>query len=91
MRDVDEVALQTLENGAEIEIALGAGAIVEERDGLKTLVQRADFCDFLWRADQEILIGMVKPAESADDIASIGADTELGHAPNVDGYLHGVI
>ena len=91
MRDVDQVALQPFENGAELKITLGTGAVVHQRDVLETRGKRSDFRDLLWGANEKILIGMIQTAESTNNVASVGADAELGDAPDIDGDLHGVI
>ena len=89
MRDVDQITLQAFENGAKLKIALGSGAVVEQRNGLEVRGERTDFRYLLWGANQEILIAMIEAAEGANDVASISADAELGDAPDVDGDLHG--
>ncbi len=58
---------------------------------MKIRRQRADLRHFFRRADQEVLALAIQPAQRPHDIAGVGADAELRHAPDVDGDSHGEI
>ena len=88
MRDVSEIAAQALHDRPEFKIALGGPVAFEQGDGMKVGWQRADFSYFFRRANEEILILAVKPAQRPHHISRVGTNAELRHATDVDGNLH---
>src|SRR5262249_15627713 len=88
MRNVDEVAMQLLDQGAGVKISAGGGRRLKQRDGLEVCGKRVHLGDALRRADEYILIFVIKTTEGADDVAGVSADAELGHAPKIDGDFH---
>jgi hypothetical protein len=93
---VHQVALQVFKHGSEFQISLERVVAFGHRNGLEVGRKRADFSDFFWRPDEEKIVGVFyirvfEATERSDDVASIGADAKLGHAPDVNGNLHGRI
>ncbi len=88
VRDMHQSAIETLEDGAALEVTPGSGIGLKQRDRLKVGWERSDFRHFFGRTDQKIFVLMVQPGKRPYDVARVGSDAKLGHAPDIDGYLH---
>src|SRR6266851_9144486 len=71
VRDVYQVASQSLQNVAEFKIALGFGAWNEQRDSVKIGRQGTYFVDLNRRTDEEVFIVMILPSERPHHIADV--------------------
>jgi hypothetical protein len=88
---MDEIATQALENGAKVEIASDGRVVSQQRDSMKIRGQRPDLGYFFRRANQEIFVFAIQPAQRSHDVASVSANAKLRHPPDVDGDSHGRI
>jgi hypothetical protein len=88
MGNVNQVAIQALEDGAIVKIVLYRGIVTQQRDGMEIGRQRADLGDLFRRPNQKIFTLSIQTAQRADDIAGICTDAELSQAPYIDRDSH---
>ena len=74
VRNVHQVAMQALEDGAVIEIALDGGVVAQQRYGVKIRRERADLRHFFRRADQKVF-ALVSSRPSARTILRVYVPT----------------
>ena len=91
MRNVNQFAMQPLDDGTAFKVALYGGVRLEQGDALKIRRQWSNLRYFLRRTDQEILVRMVEPGERPYYVPRVGANAKFRDPPYVDGNLHGMI
>jgi hypothetical protein len=83
-----KIAVQAPKDRPEFEISARGSVGQGEGDSLEIRRERTNFTGFFWRSDQEIGILVVQPAQGANNVADIGAYTEVGHTPDIDRNVH---
>jgi hypothetical protein len=90
VRDVDQIAFQTADDGAKREKTFERIVALVKLNAMKVRRQGLAFGDFLWRADKKILCLLIQPTQGPDHVSDIGAHAEFRHATDVDGHFHGL-
>src|ERR1700733_12613498 len=83
-----QIAVETFQNGAKFAVTLDRTFRRRKFNGMKVGGQRTEFLDLRSRPDQKIFRFTIKPPQRSHHIANVSPDTEVGHAPDVDGNLH---
>jgi len=91
MGNMNQFALQPLDDAAKFKVASQGVIGLEKSNGIEVRRQRTDLRHLLRRADQKIFVGVIEPAQGADDVPGVGADAELSDTANVNGDLHAMI
>ena len=91
MGNVQQITLQALKNGPATGKAFYRGIRFLQANNLEMSWKRAELLQFIGRANQHVAVGVVQLSERADDVASIGANTKLRAAPDIEGDSHGTI
>jgi len=87
MRHVRQIALQAPQHRMAFEESADRIGRGDFHRG-KVLRQSAEFLGLLRQSEQKIFVLVIKPGESANDVAGVRAHAKLGQPANVDGDLH---
>ena len=88
LRDVHQVAAQSIQNFAKFKIALGLRVTLKQRYSLKIRRQVTNLLHSCRGPDEEVLVMVVQSSKCSYNVANVSANTELGHSPDINGHLH---
>ena len=88
LRDVHQVAAQSIQNFAKFNLVLGLRVTLKQRYSLKIRRQVINLLHSCRGPDEEVLVIVVQSSKCAYNIADVSANTELGHSPDINGHLH---
>src|ERR1700757_1143656 len=89
MGNVHQVAAQPLHDRSKFEVSLHSRIGRQQGNGVKILWEWTNLFYLLRGANQEVGTLTILPAQGSNDVANISADTEFGHAADINRNLHG--
>ena len=88
VRHVQQVAAMLLQNAVQLQIAGDRELVGLAGNGDEVRRQRLDVAQLAGNADEDVFVLVIQTRQSADGIAGVSPDAELGDAANVDGDAH---
>src|SRR5437667_10591993 len=86
LRDVHQVAAQSIQNFAKFKMALGLRVALKQRYSLKIRRQGTNLLDSCRGPDEEVLVIVVQSSYCAYNIAVVSANTDLSNWPDINGH-----